>query len=228
MTRQLMLKALSASLVTATTALAGPEWPELGDAGNLPGNAQIPGGSGSLGKITGALTGFGPGPSPGAGDFQDMYRIYIDDPDTFSASTNPMLGGDTSFDTQLWLFTLEGAGLLANDDATLGSGYSTLLPLSTDGSGSELTHAGFYYLAVSGYDSDPISNGDLPIFLQPDRTEISGPDGPGGLVPISGWGPATGDIGTYEIAITGASFTPAPGALALLILGAGGRNRRRD
>ncbi len=209
-----------------STALAGPEWPELGDAGNLPGTAQTPFGSGQINKIIGNLDGNGGFPGPG-GDFQDMYAIWIDDPALFSASTSADLGGFADFDTQLFLFQADGRGALANDNSSSLVTGSTLLPAATDGSGFVLSGAGLYYLAISGFDSDPLGGSEF-IFDQVDPSEISGPDGIGGSLPITDWSPLAGEIGHYEITLTGVRGVPAPGAAALLALaGMCGRRRRR-
>lgn len=208
----------------AASAALGPEWPETGDAGSLPGSHQTPTGSGALRKIHGQLQ--GPG-FTGAGDFQDMFLIYIEDPGVFSASTNPLLGGASVFDTQLWLFGLDGLGVVANDDDGAGSMFSGLRSVATDATGSMVTE-GLYYLAISGAGSSPISAGGAPIFDFLDPLEISGPDGAGGSLPISGWD-ADGAFGTYTIALEGVRFAtvPAPGAALLLLMGAMGRRGRR-
>jgi hypothetical protein len=98
---------LSSIAIAALIASAGAQtWDETanggGDAGDLPATAQVVSGSGSLTAITGNL---------GASDV-DMYQIIICDPLNFEATT---VGGAT-FDTQLWLFDLNGNGVLHNDD----------------------------------------------------------------------------------------------------------------
>jgi hypothetical protein len=101
---------LSSIAVAALMASAGANtWDETadggGDAGDLPATAQVVSGSGPLTAITGNL---------GASDV-DMYQIIICDPLIFEATT---VGGAT-FDTQLWLFDLNGNGVLHNDDDPL-------------------------------------------------------------------------------------------------------------
>jgi hypothetical protein len=102
---------LSSIAIAALIASAGAQtWDETanggGDAGDLPATAQVVLGSGSLTAITGNL---------GASDV-DMYQIIICDPLNFEATT---VGGAT-FDTQLWLFDLNGNGVLHNDDDPVG------------------------------------------------------------------------------------------------------------
>ncbi len=204
-------------------ALSGPEWPEVGDAGSLPGTAQTVIGVGPLSKISGQLEGVPPLPDRGLmADFQDMYRIRINNPAAFFASTDLFLGGSSTFDSNLFLFTLDGRGLLAN----LGIGLSaTITSLSNDGSNAELVAPGDYYLAITGGLNVPVAGPEqIFSFLLPN--EISGPDGPGGAFPITDWtGP--GQVGFYEIALQGAVFIPAPASLSLLVLGACTCKRRR-
>lgn len=112
-------------------------WTEIGDAGDLPGTAQVPIGSGPLTKIKGKLTG-----SYDA----DMYKIYIVDPASFSAYAT----GDS--DTQLFLFDESGMGIYADDDG--GSGLDAYLP---SGNTYSPTSTGTYYLGISFWNRDPES-----------------------------------------------------------------------
>ena len=93
---------------------SGQVWVEVGDAGSLPFDAQPIIGCGPLSGIAGAT---------GPGDFEDMYLIQISDPDLFAASTsNAINGGSASFNTQLWLFDLNGLGIAGNDDCLFDPG----------------------------------------------------------------------------------------------------------
>ena len=111
-------RTLSFLVVVSMTMVAGPSlasiWTEVGDAGETQASAQ--------------LTSFGPG-----GDLltdivgtmgnpidADLFRIYISDPDAFSATT---VGGST-MDTQLFLFTASGAPVYTNDDDPADSLFS--------------------------------------------------------------------------------------------------------
>ncbi len=183
-------------------AIAGPTFEEIPDAGSSPSSAQPASGTGPLGRIKGDLTG-----TADAIDFEDMYLICITDPVGFSATVDAT---GTNFDTQLWLFHLDGTGLLSNDndEPSFPTVFSKITPLSTDGSGAALTTPGLYFLAISVKGSFPVSPAG-PIFNDPtpNGIEVSGPDGPGGLLPIQAWlqdGAERG--GAYAIDLTGVKF----------------------
>ena len=57
-------------------------------------------------------------------------------------------------------------------------------------------------------------------------TEISGPDGMGGLDVVDDWF-GEGAVGNYVIHLEGVSFIPAPGAAWALVLLAVHKRRRR-
>ena len=239
-----LLKAGSAGTLllalTASATASGPKWTEMGDAGSLPAGAQTTMGVGPLSFINGGL---GMSMLFGDIDFEDMFLINIVDPMNFRATTDPMdpelAMAFANFNTQLWLFQPTAdppdafaLGFLGNDDHpdVPGSHHSLLIPVPTDGSPS-LVAAGLYYIAISRYNNDPDSDGG-EIFFQATPQEISGPDGPGGMLmsPITGW---TGDEGifdgAYRIALRGAEFAevPAPGALSLLVVASLIMRRRR-
>ena len=206
--------------------LAGPDWVEgKTDAGSTFLTAQRTFGTGQLTTITGALS----APSAfagGAADYEDLFLVTITDPSKFS-----MTVANADFDAQIWVFnvTLPGQlfGLLANNDTRMGN-MPVIGPFATDGSGAALTLPGVYAIAISGAGRFPISNGGA-IFNFGSPTEISGPDGPGGFLPLSGWS-GVGEVGSYVLELEGTGFfdVPGPGGLALLALGAlfGGRRRR--
>lgn len=226
--------------IGSTVALAhpptGPEWGEDGDAGNSPGTAQTTLGVGSLGFISGSLGGtINPG---GHIDFEDMFLINIVDPMLFRATTDEMDGelpnAFALFNTQLWLFQPSGVpgdalGIVGNDDhPDTGSFQSLLIPIPDDGLPGVVA-AGFYYIAITRFNNVPLSaGGEIFSLLTP--TEISGPDGPGGLLPFSAWSGDEGLFsGEYRIALRGVEFAeiPTPGVLPILALGALGITRRR-
>lgn len=207
------------ALCLAWPAQAGPNFVEgmcNGEAGSDPSSAcRVTGGGGGLvmsisGKINGGGGGLGPP------DFEDMYVILITDPKGFSATTT---GADTGFDTQLWLFrvdeldpTSDGLGLLANDDSSAADDASMMGSMSDDGTGIAITMQGLYYLAVSGGAGlgDPGDGrfpvaGGVPIFALISPTEISGPDGPGGMSVVDDWA-GEGEVGSYTIALEGVTF----------------------
>ncbi len=176
---------------------------EVGDAGGLPGTAQI---------ITENVT-FNnrdieiSGEIEGAAD-EDMYGFEISVPSVFSAQDVSVSGMMTSEDTQLLLFDENGNGVCANDDdpeSVLGSlrghlpvgrcAFPTLLP------------AGIYFLAISTSSRDPVDAQDNKMFpdgIAAARVVVPPVDGVG---PIAGW-VGTSQGGTYLIRITGANFPP--------------------
>lgn len=197
------------------------------DAGEFWSEAQVPIGIGELQSITGELTGAFDGPGfgapPGLPDYQDMFLISIPVPSIFSARTVPF--GFADIDTELFLFSVNGLGLLNNDNE-FGPPifFSRILPNATDGS-FNLTAPGNYVIGVAGAGNVPTSTG-LAIFNKSNSLEISGPDGPGGGGVHDGWVP--NDVtGRYVIELTGAAYVPAPGAGAAGLLGLLALARRR-
>ncbi len=231
--------AVVAITLTATAMASGPKWTEMGDAGDLPPGAQVTMGPGSLMMINGSL---GMSPFPGDTDTVDMYLINIVNLMDFRVTTDPadpeLDDANAQFDTQLWLFKPimvggDALGVMGNDDHfELGGRFSLLLPDTTDGFGDGVDATGLYYLAITRFNHDPFSAGMFDIFDQMNATEISGPDGPGGMMPITGWaGDPGGDFdGDYVIALRGVEMAmlPAPGALGLFMIAAvGARHQRR-
>jgi hypothetical protein len=218
------LCAIGTCLVFAGAAFAGPDWVEIGDAGSTLGSAQQTLGTGPLNSITGSLN----GGLRVVGDFEDMYLIRVVDPVNFSMT---LLGA--SFDAQLFVFNVtlanEAFGLLANDNTPSGN-IPFVGPFANDGTGAALKNPGVYAIAISGAGRQPVSvNGLIFNFFSP--TEISGPDGPGGINPHTGWS-GEGQTGDYTITMTGVGFynTPAPGSGAVFLgaaLVAAARRRRR-
>ncbi len=214
--------ALSALLFAESRALAGPDWVEHGDAGSTLGGAQQTIGIGAIHTISGTLGG-----QTLTGDFEDMYLIRVLDPATFSMK---VIGAN--FDAQLWVFNVtipgQAFGLLANDNTPAGIN-PIVTSLATDGTGAQLKVPGVYAVAISGAGRVPVSlNG--PIFFFGSPTEISGPDGPGGINPHIDW-TGEGETGSYTIQTEGVGFydTPAPGSIAVLAAGAiAGARRRRS
>jgi uncharacterized protein (TIGR03382 family) len=117
--------------------------------------------------------------------------------------------------------------LLANDNTISGANPFLTTP-SNDGTLAAINLPGVYAIAISAAGRNPVSVGGN-IFNYGSPTEISGPDGPGGINPHIGW-TGEGAGGNYKISLTGSDFfdLPAPGAAALLGLAAlVGRSRRR-
>lgn len=198
------LLSFAAIAFLSTSAPAGV-WSEQGDAGEL--TPQATSGAGSLDSISGATS---------AGDYVDMFRIYISDPGSFSATT---VGG-ASWDTQLFLFDPDGRGVAHNDDSPSGGLQSRL-------TSALVTVAGEYWLAVSGYNRDPSSAMGLIWANTPFNVERA-PDGPGAPSALLSWSGGSGDAtGAYTITLTGASYAPTPGSLCLAALGTLLVSRRR-
>ena len=102
---------LAAAVALTTFSLPAQTWTEIG-AGATWTRSETPLGSGPLARIQGSLA---PGQSA------DVYLVRIDDPATFRAST----AGGASFDTQLWIFDVDGRGITFRDD-DVGSAQSTV------------------------------------------------------------------------------------------------------
>ncbi|MBM4108499.1 MAG: EF-hand domain-containing protein [Phycisphaerae bacterium] len=173
---------------------------ETGDAGQLPGSEMPVTGSGALNRIQGSYT---------TGEM-DLYRIRICDPGSFSATT---VGNGTSIDTQLWLFQMDGSGIVANDDNPAGTLQSSLSNTFT----SSLP-AGDYLLGISGYNLDPANGLAELIWLNTPFNVERAPDGPGvgsGGIVVAGWTGSAFAAGNYNIDLTGACFVstcPGTGA----------------
>jgi hypothetical protein len=208
-----MVLSLIVLTATATASLAGPIYAEVADAGQTPGTAQTAdsGTGGPLTTITGNIASSGNA---------DAYRIYISNPSAFSATTSGTPG--TLTDTQLFLFRENGVGLLGNDDG--GAALRAVLPV---GSLSGANAPGWYLLAISGYDNDPVDSGGNLIFQSFPFPPVYGPiDGDAFVGFASG-----GGTGTYTINLTGVANTPEPATLAVFggiaLAGALGYRRRK-
>ncbi len=196
-----LVAALSSGYAQAAT------FTEMGDAGETLSTAQVIQGSQPLESISGTL------PESISGG-ADLFKIFLTGGGTFSATT---VGG-ASFDTQLLLFNSKGIGIYGNDNAslTLENNQSTL----PKGDFSP-TKSGLYYLAISGFDYDPVSD-QGEIFPDPGLpfSQVFGPTGPGGGSPLSGFAGPSFDGGSYTIALTGAKAVPEPSSVMGTALGA--------
>jgi hypothetical protein len=188
---------LAVGIVAPAAAAGTGTWAEgtngTGDAGDLPSTAQrpvllsSPSPVNTLTSISGTIS---------TSLDRDMYRVCRLVTGAASATTVGTPG--TLSDTQLFLFLslVSGAfGLEANDDSAA-SLRSTLPP--------EVLSSGVYYLAISGFDADPVSVGG-EIFPDFPFDGVYGPTGPGGASPIIGWS-GSGGTGTYTINLTGWYF----------------------
>ncbi|MGF1568179.1 MAG: DUF4394 domain-containing protein [Nodosilinea sp.] len=145
----------------------------------------------------------------------DVFQIFITGTEPFSATTlsretllelpiDNTLGIPTDLleDPQLFLFDAQGNGISANDDR-FGSAQASL-------SSGELgtLQPGLYYLAISGFDYDPVSAGG-EIFTDSSVSGVLTPTGPGGGSPLTGFGgDSSTSNGNYVIALTGAQTVP--------------------
>jgi hypothetical protein len=181
---RLLWSFLALTALTAT-ALAQVEWTEQGDAGDLPETAQATGTDTNtpLSSISGALD---------ANDV-DMFAIYIADPSAFRAETNTTT---TNFDSQLWLFDVNGNGIVHDDD-------------SAGGLRSRITNAnncipgpGIYYIAISRFNRDPRDCNDIAIW-----TGTVNACAVAGSSRVASW-TGTTIAGTYQIVLQGAFTSP--------------------
>jgi hypothetical protein len=186
------MKALLAYTVALGVLLAAPamaQWQEQGDAGDLPGTAQVPVGGGPLATISGTFL---------ASD-ADMYCIRIDSPSAFTATTC----NGTTADTQLFLFRENGTGVSHNDDDPGGCGLQSTV------TGAFVTAPGQYLLAVSVYNRDPVGAGGCLIWANSPFNVERAPDGACPASPIAAWTGSTSTTGAYTIRLTGTSYCGA-------------------
>lgn len=213
----LPLAAASACLSFAGSATAA-NYLETGDAGDLPGTAQIVSGAAgtSLDQLSGALL-----ITNNISD-SDMYQIYIPNPSAFSVSNTAFVAGSNNFDSQIFLFSAAGLGRVGNDDAASGGSQSSIPAGSFTGA------AGNYYLLISGSGRYATSSGGLifPNFNDgtTDASTVVGPTGPGGGSAITGYTGNSSEGGNYQLRLTGAQFVvvPEPSTWALVAAGAVG------
>jgi hypothetical protein len=194
-----------ALLLLASSAMAAT-YSELGDAGELPGTAQIIlSGVDLLTDIYGSVR----------NNNADLFQIFLMAGTPFSARTTQP-GLLNAFDTSLFLFTLSGNGIVANDDDAASGGDHSLIRYTPP-------VTGYYLIAIAGSGYEPVSAGGF-IFPQVNFTsiqpyDIRGPTGPGGTSPVSGWsGSYLAGGGAYDIAIEGAFTVPEPATRSLLLL----------
>jgi hypothetical protein len=210
------------TLAFACVAAAGPDW-DLDleqDAGSTLQGAQkitIPS---QVQTVRGALTGLA---FQGGGDFQDVYLFQITDPTVFSVDSTGENGA--TFDICMWLFSFEGKPLLGNNDAFEGTTGAKIGNASNDGPNVLITEPGFYYLAITGFASQPTGfNGE---FLFPQSVFTPGNVSGGLDGRFGGLWSGDGATGSYAIKTEGIAGIPGPGAIALLGLAGLRAGRRR-
>lgn len=221
-----MIFVASALATTSLGSVVGPNYEEDdgNDAGSTVNTSKKLNGSGQLSLLSGSLS----GDSRGQGDYQDVYQILISDVEAFKLN---FLGTEGGFDTMLWLFDEDGRALLGNNDSLIDGKPSPLSFLrneSSDGS-FQLQNPGKYYIAISGFNSQPVSKLGSMFDLGADPFGVFAANGQGANATQNGW-TQNGATGNYLLSLEGVSFipVPAPGALALLGLAGimGGRRRR--
>jgi hypothetical protein len=197
-----------AAIVAAAPAFAGT-WAESGDAGQTVATAQVTlGSSPSLSSITGSLSSL---------TDADLFVIRVVDPNSFSATT---VGG-SGLDTQLFLFTLTGAPVYTNDDAS-GTSFQSALPA---GHALGPIAAGTYLLGISLSGNDPANSASQLLFADGLTTDVRGPAS--SLQPAV-HGDFTGltwfdESGGYSIELTGAvaAAVPEPATALMAAMGLG-------
>ncbi|MBD1905102.1 MULTISPECIES: DVUA0089 family protein [Cyanophyceae] len=174
---------------------------EIGDAGQLLSNPQIiSGGPATLDFISGEID------SP---IDVDLFKISLTGTTPFSAGLYSFSPGYSLLaDFQLFLFDSNGKGVIANDDTPLTPGAT--YPEKTFDNVSALPRllptllpAGDYFLGISWFKNDPVSNEGL-IFPDQPFQAVVGPTGPGGNSPLSNWtGENTTGGNSYLISLSG-------------------------
>jgi hypothetical protein len=184
---KMMKRAVWALLTIGALTLSASAqiWYEQGDAGDLPETAQATGADTNtpLSAISGTLD---------ANDV-DMFAIYIADPSAFRAETNT---STTNFDSQLWLFDVNGNGIVHDDDSA-GSLRSRITNANNC-----IPGPGIYYIAISRYNRDPSDCDGLAIW-----TSTVNACAAAGRSRVASWSGST-SAGTYQIVLQGAFTAP--------------------
>ncbi len=147
----------------------------------------------------------------------DVYEIYISNPSAFSASTPVGTPNANGFNTQLFLFNVNGTGIEANDDAVGGiGGASALTSLSSSYS------AGYYYLVITGESLNPAGGTSASAIFPNNGTRVVAAPTNASTV-FSGYTDNSNEFGQYSIKLTGVQISPAPepSSLLLIVVGAG-------
>ncbi len=221
------LKFVSPAVAAACLAFASTTsavvYTETGaDAGDLPATAQVAAGPANtaLTRVDGTLT-----LTNGTSD-SDMFEIYINNPSAFSASDTAFVPGYNNFDSQIFLFSATGLGIVGNDDAATGGPAVRHSGRQLQrSSGAVLSaQAGLYYLLISGSGRYATSGAGLifPNYTDgtTDPTATVGPTG-AGASPVSGYTGSSNEAGRYQISLAGAQFVvvPEPGSALFVLAG---------
>jgi hypothetical protein len=218
----------SASLVLAAQSSRGQTFTETTDAGQTLATAQTTASATSptgqnLSMIVGSI---------GTDADADLFKIYLTNPATFSATTDNSVTNASGLDTALFLFSSTGVAIETNDDES-GLSYTSTLPAGESFTAS--LPAGYYYLGISGSGNEPVNSASQLLFKPypgGDTTAVRGAAtgvNPTTLATFNANG-YSGNNGAYEIDLTGAeavgggvvatSGVPEPSTWVMLFLGA--------
>jgi MYXO-CTERM domain-containing protein len=234
MNRFLYLVAGTSVLLAAVAQAStyGPSFVEPGDAGSTRDTAadvKNADGTGDINFISGELSGSN-GFRSGAGDYQDVYRIFINNPSIFKIELLDVAFGVP--DSMMFLFNEFGNPIMASNNAD----SQTLNPILNNQGNEFFNTPGVYYLAITSAPSEALvylDNQFISLFdLANNPFGVVGPaPNTGDFVWDDAWSePDFGNFGSYMMSVDGVVSLPipAPAALALLgLAGLAGRRRRR-
>ncbi|MDG2055423.1 MAG: hypothetical protein P8J86_12030 [Phycisphaerales bacterium] len=202
------------------------------DAGSGPREAQRTKGSGKVEKVSGSTVSAafnasgsrGRSRHVGSQDFEDLYLIWVANPEKFNASLKTIDNGFANFPSSLYLFDVgvrfpdpeivvdSMQALLGNRDEA-GLEGAVLPREATDNTAAKVAARGYYVLAVASAGSRPlvtdVQGNLLELFSFLTSSEVSGPDGEGGSIPVTegnyAW-TSTITGGNYQIGLEGIAF----------------------
>lgn len=170
--------------LASTLPVVAQVWTES-SAGQLPETAETTIGTGLLTTINGSVD---------PGEDADLYYVRIEDAAAFTCTS---VGGAT-WDTQLWMFDINGNGISFRDDDA-GTLQSTL-------TGQFLAGQQIVIVGVSRYNSDAQDAGAALIWNNTPFNTERAPDGPGAANRIDSWTGTPNVAGAYTLRLTGASY----------------------
>jgi hypothetical protein len=205
-----------ALLMAASTVLAGPDWTEglSGEATdarkNPPGQlVTFPLRGVQIETIQGGLNG---ADIAGGPDIADVYQLTTVVPGTRVSSGDLMATREANFDTLIALFTMNGLGIVANDDVSEFDN-SSAITIATPGT---------YLVAIAVKGMQPVSTGgNIFNFTQPGAQFQQVPaNGPGAGQPLADWNgtPVQGEPRNYILRFKAAGV-PTLSETGLMVLG---------